>query len=107
MGGRAADVSPPCRKPLWHGGLTSAARQGWPCSSDEALILSSDGSGLGSPVGVDQFLDRLTQQRLAAETHAERANLVGGNLVFRTAVEVGDLAPASRHLLGEAGHLLF
>src|SRR5437660_8177786 len=40
MGGRAADVSPPCQKGSRHGRLTSAARQHWQLSSDGALAWS-------------------------------------------------------------------
>ena len=57
-------------------------------------------------MGLDQFLHRAAQQRLAAEGHAQCPDLPGVDLVLRPAVEVGDLARAAGQLLRHPRHLL-
>src|SRR5262249_36960156 len=58
-------------------------------------------------LGPHQLGDRLPQQSLAAEGHAQAAQLLRVDLVLRPPVEVRDGAAAAGQLLGEAGHLLF
>src|SRR5262245_33464980 len=62
--------------------------------------------GSGDAVGVDQLLDRAAQQRLAAEGHAQGADLRRVDLVPRAAAEVGDRAGAAGQLLRNPGDLL-
>src|SRR5262245_60002306 len=62
--------------------------------------------GSGDAVGVDQLLCRAAQQRLAAEGHAQGADLRRVDLVPRAAAEVGDRAGAAGQLLRNPGDLL-
>jgi hypothetical protein len=41
-------------------------------------------------VGLDQFGDGLAEQRFIAESHPEAAQLLGSNLMLRSAIEVRD-----------------
>src|SRR6516164_6636481 len=62
--------------------------------------------GSGDSVRVDQLLGRAPQQRLAAEGHAQGAELRRVDLVLRAAVEVGDRAGAAGQLFRDPGDLL-
>src|SRR5262249_35037640 len=94
----------------WPGG-TQPGKPGWhalsprrACSGGWQALPRRGGSG--DPVGVDQLLHRATQQRLAAEGHAQGAELCRVDLVLRAAVEVGDRAGAAGPLLRDPGDLL-
>ena len=55
---------------------------------------------------LNQFRNRLPQQHLAAERHPQGAELAGDDLIFRAAIEVGDLAGAFGDFLDDASDLL-
>src|SRR5262249_1667307 len=86
---------PPCR-----------AMRSWPKPSGLNATSPEPRRGSGDAVGIDQLLYRAAQQRLAAEGHAQGADLRRVDLVPRAAVEVGDRAGAAGQLLRNTGDLL-
>ena len=55
---------------------------------------------------LNQFRDGLSQKRFAAELHAQGADLVRDDLVFRTLIEIRYSAGTARHFPGDAGDFL-
>src|SRR5262249_44695656 len=78
----------------------------WPIPSGLNATSPAPRRGSGDAVGIDQLLYRAAQQRLAAEGHAQVADLRRVDLVPRAAVEVGDRAGAAGQFLRDPGDLL-
>jgi len=58
-------------------------------------------------MSLNQFCNRLPQERFTAERHAQSPELSGDDLIFRPAIAIGNHAGAFGKFLGDAGDFLF